>query len=874
MKTFNPTNEQVIINELVVAGNNVLVEAGAGVGKSSTLRYVAQQNPTTNFLVLCFNSTNAKESLAHPERTSNIFYSTVHSIAYRAIVSPSRTYVEKLKAGYYSYKEVDTSLYDKFGFMDTAKDAKEKEDMIYLLRRSTLDCIIEYCRSDSTNIYEYALNKYKYWFRTSVREASSEEDDIVVEEESIALTEVQMESLTTLTREHWLCLIDEDCTFSITHDTYLKLYHLRNFTISEVYDVTTKKYVSIDTLCLDECLTDKHYVRTIEGDWKIKRLVQEYTKGKAVPLIKTFNIDTQEYEYKSMTGALTSHNRETLLIRTEGLNKLHCTPNHPILTQRGYVNAEELVVGQDILYLDTPDNQKTKLLLNEDQYQLVLGSYLGDGHIDKRSNFNTYRLKLVQGEKQKDYLLWKASCLNISKLTLGQSGYTGIFNIYNSEYTKTFLLEKPIEDCLWDMSEKALAVWYMDDGSLSKSNTISIHSNSFSYDEHTVLQHILEVNFSLYSTIKITKGYYYLTFDAQNSKRLLSLIHPYIHKDLAYKTIYSLFPEHYIWDNMYQNIGANYISSITYEGINTVYDITVEDNHNFITSCRYNGTGIIVHNCQDSNPVTVAIFKHSTMVQQVVVGDGMQQLYAWRGATNAMEQFPNFVKAQLSTSFRFNNVIANYANTVLYAANSELKLTGSGTHEIVKTTAFLCRTNSALLSRVIEASNNKQKVFTSTALKELFSKLYHLSACYFDQKPKYPNRTLKDITNKAELEQAVANCPEIKQLLRLSEVISKAGGTLHKGIEQIKASLVTSEANADVIVSTIHKSKGLEWDNVVVDASLIHFNRDKEGNIINPGETIEQWLKVKANLCMLYVAVTRAKVNVEVPVYLQEMFYL
>ena len=46
--------------------------------------------------------------------------------------------------------------------------------------------------------------------------------------------------------------------------------------------------------------------------------------------------------------------------------------------------------------------------MNEDQIQIVLGSFLGDGHI-QRLKSNRYRMGIIHGENQKVYCSWKAS---------------------------------------------------------------------------------------------------------------------------------------------------------------------------------------------------------------------------------------------------------------------------------------------------------------------------------------------------------------------------------------------------------------------------------------------------------------------------------
>ena len=116
--------------------------------------------------------------------------------------------------------------------------------------------------------------------------------------------------------------------------------------------------IDYDLLILDECLTEDMLITTSTGERTIKSIVNSLLRNEKV-LVKSFNQNSKEFEFKEASNPLISHNRDVIEIRTEGLNKIKCTPNHKILTQRGYVKAEDLVIGKDFVLLDNPNNQKT-----------------------------------------------------------------------------------------------------------------------------------------------------------------------------------------------------------------------------------------------------------------------------------------------------------------------------------------------------------------------------------------------------------------------------------------------------------------------------------------------------------------------------------
>ena len=63
---------------------------------------------------------------------------------------------------------------------------------------------------------------------------------------------------------------------------------------------------------------------------------------------------------------------------------INCTPEHKILTTKGYVKAKELNEGDLVIskYDDKHVDNIISPALNDDQLQLIYGSYLGDGYID------------------------------------------------------------------------------------------------------------------------------------------------------------------------------------------------------------------------------------------------------------------------------------------------------------------------------------------------------------------------------------------------------------------------------------------------------------------------------------------------------------
>ena len=272
---------------------------------------------------------------------------------------------------------------------------------------------------------------------------------------------------------------------------------------------------------------------------------------------------------------------------------------------------------------------------------------------------------------------------------------------------------------------------------------------------------------------------------------------------------------------------------------------------------------VALDEAQDTNGVTEAIFGYQTHLQRFIVGDPNQQLYRWRGAGKAMDNFPTFTPAYLSTSFRFNSEIARMANIVLKMNNSPFLLTGSGTKKTVETKAILCRTNAAVIQYLFGyAMQGKERIYCSLNLKQTFSKLYHINSCYFNEAPKYPNSELLKIKDRQSLEEAVAHSEELQRLVKLNLALTKQAGSLTKAKQLIEQVLVSSMSEASLCISTCHASKGLEYCEVTLAEDFIKLQEDEPVDVT---AILEGDVDLR---CMLYVAITRAKVKFNPPSYL------
>jgi superfamily I DNA/RNA helicase len=258
---------------------------------------------------------------------------------------------------------------------------------------------------------------------------------------------------------------------------------------------------------------------------------------------------------------------------------------------------------------------------------------------------------------------------------------------------------------------------------------------------------------------------------------------------------------------------------------------------------------VLFDEAQDANPVIAAIVAAQEHAQLIYVGDSQQSIYGFTGAQNALAKVDADHRALLTQSFRFGPAIANEANKILARIDgAELRLKGHADTESVvgdisDPRAILTRTNAVAVNEVIaqQAIGRKphlvgggdQVLRFARAAEELQrgERTWHPELACF--------KSWEEV--QAYVEDDVQG-DDIALLVRLvddfgADTITEALGRM------------PSEANADVTVSTAHKSKGREWSTVRLADDFVR--KPKEGQ-----EPIEPSVD---ELRLQYVAVTRAR---------------
>lgn len=259
---------------------------------------------------------------------------------------------------------------------------------------------------------------------------------------------------------------------------------------------------------------------------------------------------------------------------------------------------------------------------------------------------------------------------------------------------------------------------------------------------------------------------------------------------------------------------------------------------------------ILLDEGQDSNGCVARLFEAQGHAQRVIVGDKFQTLYAWRASEDLITAFAQGDAEHLSltSSFRFGPGIAEEGNKWLEILGSDLKLVGAGPSDSKvigiqsDPNAILCRTNAGLIDEAMTQIAMGRKVHIVGGLTEMVKFAEEVEKL---QKGLTSNhRDLQAFASWSEV-QEYARTPDGADLAVWVRLIEQYGVP---GIRKV-ASAVVDELSADTIISTAHKSKGLQWDHVQIGSDF-KIPIDEEGKLKHPEE---------GESMLHYVSVTRAQ---------------
>lgn len=199
--------------------------------------------------------------------------------------------------------------------------------------------------------------------------------------------------------------------------------------------------------------------------------------------------------------------------------------------------------------------RNAEIPVSHEARQVILGSVLGDGHLEAPPQPGGHHgLAIKHGLKQESYCLWKASLLGplVRKIDYPRERvrlrcvrhpvFSALAPVFGTRGVVT-------REALEELEPLALAVWYLDDGSLSRESVrsngarddaaIRLCTNAFPDSEQVLLRRWLEEKYKLSTTVcswrnprDPTSPYHGIRFYGDHARAFWALIANTVPRDI------------------------------------------------------------------------------------------------------------------------------------------------------------------------------------------------------------------------------------------------------------------------------------------------------------------------------------------------------
>lgn len=270
---------------------------------------------------------------------------------------------------------------------------------------------------------------------------------------------------------------------------------------------------------------------------------------------------------------------------------------------------------------------------------------------------------------------------------------------------------------------------------------------------------------------------------------------------------------------------------------------------------------LMLDEAQDTNPVQLAIIEKLD-IPVIAVGDPYQQIYSWRGAENALAKMPGDTK-YLTQSFRFGENIAEMARHILSIrpdGGPEQRLIGAGGN--MKgyegaSAAIICRTNMGVIDEAL-AHIKRGVVIHVDNMDTLLQDVLSAQALYEGNPAAVKSSTVKQFDN---WEQMTIEGEEGDSAI--GRLVSLVEDGMIEDIQKMARNHKKDARQAQVVVCTAHRSKGLEFPGVMLGGDwndVLAMQKRYEGAKKRSDKDVTSAIEAYN---ALYVAGTRAIRNVK-----------
>ncbi|WP_206193937.1 UvrD-helicase domain-containing protein [Aliarcobacter skirrowii] len=281
---------------------------------------------------------------------------------------------------------------------------------------------------------------------------------------------------------------------------------------------------------------------------------------------------------------------------------------------------------------------------------------------------------------------------------------------------------------------------------------------------------------------------------------------------------------------------------------------------------------ILIDEAQDISDVMISIVE-SFGKNRIYVGDSFQQIYSFRYATNALAKI-DLPAYNLTISFRFSNSYAKYLErnlNKLYSLNGKNNLVLNGietTTEVgdryldkSKPICIISRTSFALIQELVKYIQENKKIFFEggySSYSFMNQTVYSIFYLKNRKNEKISVDEIKSFSTIYELEN-FAKETKNQDYLNIIKFINTYGDNIFEINKRAKELLCQNKDEAEIIFTTAHKAKGMEYDQVIMTNDFIN---KKE---IENSKNSYSFTQINEELNIFYVAATRAKKAIVLP---------
>ncbi|PRM98598.1 UvrD-helicase domain-containing protein [Aliarcobacter cryaerophilus] len=278
---------------------------------------------------------------------------------------------------------------------------------------------------------------------------------------------------------------------------------------------------------------------------------------------------------------------------------------------------------------------------------------------------------------------------------------------------------------------------------------------------------------------------------------------------------------------------------------------------------------ILIDEAQDISDVMIGIIENQKC-RKIYVGDSFQQIYSFRYASNALNKIdlPSF---ELTFSFRFSNSYAKFLQSYLnslYTLNGSKNIFLNGIDDNKITTkigkefldsnkpfTIISRTTFGLIQELIKHIHNKKRLFFEGGYNSYSFMNQTVYSIFYLKNRKNEKITVDEIKNFDTIFELETFAKETKNqdYLNIIRFVNNYGDNIFEINKKIKEYLVSNKDEADIIFTTTHKAKGMEYNQVIMTDDFI-----TKKDILNRKKNLS-FASICEELNIYYVAASRAK---------------